>query len=690
MMKAILSPASIAVVGGSNDLRKPGGRVVANLLGHAHPPVCVVHAEGELVQGLPTYPSPDDLPDAPELAIVAIPAPQAVDAVRRLAARGTRGFIVLSAGFGETDESGRRLEQALRDVVVNAGAALIGPNSLGVFTPRYVGTFGGPRLTPIPGTIEFISASGSTAAFIIEAGLERGLPFASLVSVGNSVQYGVEDVLAHDQVVDDPPPRTRLLYMESIRAPRALLEHARRSHASARHIIALKAGTTEAGARAASSHTGAMATRDDAVSALFDKAGIVRVRSGAEMVNVAGLLTCYRAPRGRRIAIITHAGGPGIILSDELTRRGFTIPPLTPASRSRLERALLPGSATGNPIDFLAAGTADHLRQIFQVLSEHERDNIDAACVIYGSPGLFNVWPVFQTIIDAVRTLPFPVYPVLPSVRTAAQEARRFRDAGYFYFVNEVDLAVALDRVVHTPPPAPADPVLPDIDRAAVDQVLREVRANRQHRLDPRQVQRILRACGFDQPPCELVASADDAMRAAADLGYPVVLKAADLLHKTDQGGVRLGLRTSDEVRAAFQQLAAIPGAKSILVQRQVDGIELIVGLSREGAFGHLVLLGLGGIYAEVLGDSATGLSPLSREEADRLISRLRAQRLIDGFRGRRGVDRTTLATALQRLCALAQHVPAIQEMDINPLMGTGEQLWAVDARIQVEPRELL
>jgi acetyltransferase len=686
-VKSIFEPASIAVLGGGNDLTKPGGRLVWCLRTKGFERVWVVNAHGGQVQDLPTYESVEALPEAPDLAVLSIPAKHVPSSVRALVDRGTRGFIVLSCGFSELDEAGRALERELADTIRGAGATLIGPNSLGVFTPRYVGTFGGPDLDPVPGTIDFISASGSTAAFIMEAGLDRGVHFASLVSVGNSATTGVEDVLAYqDGTFDNSPVKAKLLYLESIADPARLLHHARSLRRKGCHVVALKAGTSDVGARAASSHTGAMASKDAAVSALFDKAGVIRVSSKTEMVDVAGLLTRVGAPRGKRVAIVTHAGGPGILLADELSRHGFEVPVLSPSTRARLAQVLAPGSATGNPIDFLASGTAEHLRSILAILQEHGGDRIDAVCVIFGSPGLFNIWPVMEVILEAGRHMSIPVYPVLPSVRTAADEARKFRRAGGFYFTDEVELARALALVCRTPEPSQDEPEV-EIDEAALRDLFKE--AAGQHMLDPGQVESLLRAIGMTPPPSRVVDRLDQVADAAAELGYPVVLKVVGPSHKTDVKGVVTDVRGEEEALRASARLLDIEGARGILLQKQVFGVELIVGASREDRFGHLVMVGLGGVMTEALSDVKMALAPLSEGEAEHMIRGIRTQAILDGFRGALAVDRKALARVLRAIATLVTRFPEVKEMDVNPLMVNGSAMWAVDGRVEVALKDV-
>lgn len=684
-MQSLMRPGSIVVVGGGNDVRKPGGKVVQNLAKHGFAKLWVVNPKSDGVQDLPTFATIEELPEPPELAIVAVPAPHVPGAVQSLIDRGTRAFIVLSAGFSETDAAGRKLEQQLIDMVERAGARLVGPNSLGVFTPAYFGVFGGPEQQSVPGTIDLLSASGSTAAFIMEAGLDRGLRFASTVSVGNSACLGVEDFLG--VLDDDPgpnPARTCLLYLESIDEPHRILEHARSLHAQGRRVVALKAGTTEVGARAASSHTGAMATSDAAVGALFDKAGIVRVSSKSDMVDAAGVLAWSRPPKSDDIVIITQAGGPGIMLADALSSHGFRVPELPEELQRELLAGLLPGSSARNPIDFLAAAGPDHVRHVFRVLAEKAADRVGAACFIFGSPGLFDIGPALDVLLEATRTMPFPVYPVLPSTRTAAEEAARFRAAGGFYFTDEVALGRALGVIRRTPPPAPARPELPAIDSGSIRRAIDEAKAQGRTHLSPEQVGRVLEAIGLRLPGQAVVRDVSDAERAARQLGCPVVMKVVGPVHKTDVQGVAVGVRNEGEVRETFARLMGMSGAEGVLVQQQAQGLELITGFSREERFGALVLFGLGGIFTEAMRDVRMGLAPLGRDQARRMVEGIKGSKLLAGVRGRAGVDAEALADAVVRISALAHAFPELREMDVNPLMGQGRDLLAVDARIAI------
>jgi acetyltransferase len=503
---------------------------------------------------------------------------------------------------------------------------------------------------------------------------------------------GVEDVLAYqDEHFAVAPARAKLLYLESIKKPQLLLHHARSLRAKGCQIIALKAGASDIGARAATSHTGAMASRDDAVSALLQKAGIVRVHSRREMVNVAGLLSSFPLPKGREVVVVTQAGGPAILLADALSGYGFNLPLLSPRTQERLQAALAPGASTKNPVDFLASGTAQELRMILSILDEEERERMDGICVIFGSPGLFNIWPVYQVVIEAQQRLALPLYPIFPSVRTAAREAEQFRASGHFYFTDEVDLAQALGRWQKSQRPGASEAFLTPplvkslgLQRQTIAYILESAQRHGLHQLPAEQVKQVLQAAGFILPEAAIVTHVDDALQKAHELGYPVALKIVGPLHKSDVQGVQLNLRCEQEVREGFSRLMAIPGALGIEVQQQVSGLELLLGASREGRFGHLLLFGLGGIHVETMADVAMALSPLTLPEIAGMLSGFKGAPLLNGQRGRQGIEHSALVDALLRLSQLVEDFPQIEEIEINPLIGAGPHLWAVDARLSL------
>ena len=383
----LFNPESIAVIGASNDSLKPGGRVIKNIKENGYAGrLWAVNPKTESVRGLPTFKSIAELPGTPELAILAIPSKFVLPAIQELADLETGAVIVLTSGFGEKDDAGKRVEQEMRRIADGAQMALIGPNCSGFLTHTYKGKFAGiiPRLPG--GAVDFISGSGATVDYVMERASSRGLSFGTVINLGNSVQMGVEDLLElHDLNYAPGSAPILLLYMESVKKPAKLLRHARSLAGKGCTLIGIKSGATAAGERAAASHTGAMATSDTAVQALFEKAGIIRVQGRGDLINVACVLAAAKGRiRGKRACVITDAGGPGVMLSDELARQGMKLPLLSDRTRAALAKILPPESSMLNPIDALPSRTADQVKAVIQVLGEYERDRIDVIAFLSG------------------------------------------------------------------------------------------------------------------------------------------------------------------------------------------------------------------------------------------------------------------------------------------------------------------
>ena len=474
--KELIAPRSIVVVGASNNTPKPGGKLLKNLLDNKFKgDLFVVNLGSTEVQGVKSYPSVNDLPPV-EMAVLAIPAAACVEAVEILATqKGTKGFIIISAGFSEESEEGRVLEQNIVKIIEENNACLIGPNCIGVITYAHTSVF----TTPIPKleqmSCDLISSSGATAVFIMESGIPKGLHFASVFSVGNSAQNGVEEILEFMDEVFNPETSTRvkLLYIESIKNPDKLLKHASSLIRKGCKIAAIKAGSSEAGSRAAASHTGAMANSDLAVEALFRKAGIVRCYGREELTTVANIFHC-KPMKGKRLAIITHAGGPAVMLTDALEDGGLKIPHIEDCeAKTRLKNQLFAGSSVENPIDFLATGNAEQLAAIIDAC-ENDFDKIDGMAVIFGSPGLSPVRDVYQVLNEKMRTCKKPIFPILPSLINVKDDMAYFISEGNVIFPDEVLLGKALTSILKTAKPSEEKIFLDDIDipeiRRIVDQ----------------------------------------------------------------------------------------------------------------------------------------------------------------------------------------------------------------------------
>ncbi len=681
--RELLNPSSIVIVGASNDLRKPGGKILKNLLDHNFPgQLYVVNPKASEVQGVPSFPNAMSLPNA-DLAILAIPAFACLPVVEILAReKQTKAFIIISAGFSEESEEGKLLEQKVVEILNETNSCLIGPNCTGVITTSYAGCF----TLPIPKLdthgADFISGSGATAVFVMEAAMPMGLTFSSMFSVGNSAQIGVEDVLEYLDENFDPEnsSRVKLVYLESIQKPDKLLKHASSLINKGCRIAAIKAGSSEAGSRAASSHTGALASPDTAVDALFKKAGIVRCYSRTELATM-GALFMHKKPKGKNIAIITHAGGPAVMLTDALSEGGMEVPAITGKPAVELLARLHPGSSVANPIDVLATGGVEQMDAVIECVDK-ELDNIDGMCIIFGSPGLDSVEPVYNLIDEKMKTCKKPIYPIFPSTTNARDEIASFLLRGRISFPDEVLFGKALVKSCQT-----AEPSFAKSDIS--EQVYSKIRKLADHFPDgylaPDQIQLLLDAAGISRIPEWVVNSFEEAVSTSLSFGFPVVLKVVGPVHKTDVGGVLLNLSNHEEVVDAYEKLMSIDGATGVLLQPMLKGRELFVGAKRENPFGHIVMIGLGGIFIEVLKDVQTGLAPLSVSEITFMISQLKSKKLLDGVRGQQGVAIDQWIDLIMRVSDLLFAVPEIAEMDLNPVMGLKDRVVAVDARIRIE-----
>lgn len=678
----LLNPRSIVVVGGSNDLEKPGGKMVKNLIdGGYRGKLLIVNPKDSHVQGFPSSVDVKDITQA-DMAIIAIPAKFCLDVVKTLAhEKGTKGFIILSAGFSEMGKEGKAMERDIVEIVESVGGTLIGSNCIGVINNNYKGVFAGALPKVSPQGADFASASGSFIAFVLEVAIPRGLAFNSVYSVGNSAQIGVEEIVEYwDETFDATnSSKVKMLYIENMRNPAKLLKHSRSLIKKGCRIAAIKAGITEAGSRAVSSHTGALAGSDAAVEALFRKAGIIRCYSRVELVYVAGVLM-HKPLSGQNIAVITHAGGSGVLATDTLTQGGLKVPPIEGQAADELLSKLYYGSSVSNPIDFLATGTADQLGDILEYV-DRRFDNIDASVVIFGTSGMFDVTGVYDVLHEKMKWCNKPIYPCLPSIVQAEKAVNHFISLGRIDFTDEVSLGRALTKVYNAPKPA-EEIELPKVDKATIRRVVDECENGF---IEPEKIQELLDSVGIPRAKEAVAHSKEEALKFADEIGYPLVMKVVGPVHKTDVGGVRLNIMNSDFAAEEYDSLMQIEDATGVLMQPMLSGSELFVGAKAEKDYGHIILCGLGGVFIEVLGDVASALAPVSKEEAFDMMQRLKSYKLIEGVRKFEGVNKEKFADVMVRLSALLEVAPEIAELDLNPLMGKKDYVIAVDGRIRIE-----
>ena len=760
--KELLNPKSIVVCGASSDIHKPGGKSLKNLLESPFKgQIYAVNPKETEVQGVKCYAKVEDLPqvDCALLCIAAKFCAQTVDVLAK--EKGCKGFIIISAGFSEENAEGAAIEKHIVDTINSVGGSLIGPNCTGFLNVNYAGCFDTPIPTLDPHGVDFITGSGATAVFIKEYGISNGLKFNSVWAVGNSAQLGIEDVLEHLDETFDPVKSSRviMLYMEKIGDPQRLLKHSRSLINKGCHIAAIKSGGSAAGSRAASSHTGALATNDAAVDALFRKAGIVRCQNRQELTTVCGVFM-HPEIKGKRCAVVTHAGGPAVMLTDVLSNGGMEVPSLKdhPASKALLEK-LFAGSSVGNPIDFLATGTAEQLGYILDTV-ENDYTDIDFSVVIFGSPGLFSNKEVYDLLDEKMRTCKKPIFPVLPSIINVKQEIEDFIAKGHINFPEECVLGNAICKIYNTPKPkqgtimmlpidkisvAPSD----EPDRTEVEEVAQSIRefgmlspitvvsmpdgyriltgAKRlraaslagmteisayveegvaQPDIDVARIRKtidrcksgyleiadyneLLDAAGISRKKSVEVSKKEDALAFAKEVGcskdVPLVMKVVGPLHKSDVGGVTLGVKDLDTVAKEFDRLIVIPETYAVEMYPMLDGIDVYIGAIKDPKFGHQIFFGLGGIFIEVLKDVESALAPVSKEEVLEKLKQLKGYKILEGVRGQEGVNLDLYADQVARVSALVQAAPEIAEMDLNPLLGNPRYVTAVDARIRIE-----
>ncbi|MBN2348709.1 MAG: acetate--CoA ligase family protein [Bacteroidales bacterium] len=681
--KQLVNPGSIAVIGGSNNLQKPGGKILKNIIdGNYKGGLYVVNLKEKEVQGFKVYQSVHDLPEA-ELAILAIPAKNCSGTIEILATtKNTKAFIVISAGFSEENTEGAQLEKELVEIVNRTNGCLIGPNCIGILNSNYHGVFTSPIPRLHPSGCDFVSGSGATAVFIFESALPKGLTFANVFSVGNSAQTGIEDVLEYwdDNFDPEHSSKIKLLYIEHIKDPDRLLRHASSLIRKGCKIAAIKAGRSDAGKRAALSHTGAIASADSAVEALFRKAGIVRCFGREELTTVASIFM-YKEFKGKNIAIITHAGGPAVMLTDALSEGGMNIPEINGPAANELLAQLNPGASVSNPIDILATGNKEQLSKIIDYC-ENRFDNIDAMIVIFGSTGLTPVFETYKILHEKMLHCSKPIYPILPSISSAEKEVQYFLNEGHINFPDEVVLGRALTKIFNAPLPAEEKIFLENIDIPKIRSLIDSCDSGY---MSPEKIKQLLEAANIPVVNEDIATTRRKALAIARETGYPLAIKVIGPVHKSDVGGVTLNIKSDHHLLAEFKRMMQIKGVTGVLIQKMETGTELFIGAKYEPRFGHVIICGLGGIFVEVLDDFSSGLAPLTFNEAYSMIKSLKSYRIIKGARGQQGVNEDKFAEIIVRLSSLLRFATEIKEIDLNPLIGNLDKITVVDARINIQ-----
>jgi acetyl coenzyme A synthetase (ADP forming)-like protein len=692
-MKRFFEPRSIAVVGASRRRGTIGGEVFHNLLRSGFPGPVYPVSPHEAVQSVRAYPDVRDLPDPIDLAVIAVPARAVVEAARACAQKGVGALVVISSGFAESGPVGQARQSELLEVCRRSGMRLIGPNCMGILSTapghELDATFA-PAM-PARGRVGFMSQSGALGLAVIDHARRSGLGLSSFVSVGNKADISGNDLLEHWEA--DPETALILLYLESFGNPRRFSRIARRVGRT-KPVLAVKSGRSAAGARAVSSHTGAMlAASDVTVDALFAQSGVIRADTLGELFDVAALMAQQPPPGGRRVGVITNAGGLGIMCADACGSTGLQVPELTPVTRASLADLLPAEASTGNPVDMIASARPDDYEQVMRIVATS--GEVDAQIVIFIPPLATPTAEVAAAVAHAAQGLAdkLPVLGVFVGGERPAAD-------GIPVYAYPEDAVRALARAAAwaewraRPEPAfwkPQD-ARPDEARALVAAAL----GRGEFWLGPGAAADLLTCYGIRQLELRLAGSPWEAAGAAMDLGGPVALKAygPDLVHKTEAGAVVLGLLDGDAVEAAAHTMgerlrSAGLQAHGFVLQRMASaGTEMIVGLVQDPGFGPVVACGAGGTSAELLKDVRVRLTPLTEADATEMIRGLATFPLLDGYRGRPRADVAALRDLVLRVGALAEDVPEIAELDLNPVIVGPEGAWVVDTRIRVEARE--
>jgi acyl-CoA synthetase (NDP forming)/RimJ/RimL family protein N-acetyltransferase len=685
-LRPFFEPAAVAVIGASRRRGSIGGELFRNILeagftGTAYP----VNRDGAPVGGVAAYRSAGDIPGPVDLAVICLAGPHVLGAAEGALGAGVRALCVISSGFAETGEQGRDRQERLLALVRAHGGRLVGPNCLGIAVPGLGlnATFG-PRPLPL-GPIAFSSQSGALGLAMLEKAAERNLGFSAFVSIGNKADVSSNDLLEWWE--DDPSTDLVLLYLESFGNPEKFGRLARRV-ARRKPLLALKAGATQTGARAASSHTAALAGSDAAVAALFRQSGVTRAGTLEELVDAATLLSRQPLPQGRRVGVVTNAGGLGILCADACEAAGLELPELSKEVREALTPLVPADASLANPVDLLGSATGATYEAVIPQLLAEKR--LDALIVLFVPPVVAGAEEVATAVDTAVATAASekPVLAVIVSgegVPAALRESGSSVAAFSYPESAARALGLAAERGEWLRRPAGSVPAIEIPDAAAARAVVtRALEEDGDGWLSPERIRTLLGAFGIPLVEERVATGADEAVTAAAELGYPVVVKtAAAGAHKTERGGVAVDLRDEAQVRAAVGRIGA-----PVLVQPLVSGsAELLAGLVQDPVFGPLVAFGPGGVFAELIGDAAFRIAPITDVDAQELVREGKAGRLIAGFRGAAPADAAALTDLVQRLSLLAVSLPEVAELDLNPVIALSQGCVAVDARARISPR---
>jgi len=696
-LDALFRPTSIAVVGASRRPDTIGHQIVDNLLRHGYTGVVYpVNPGARAVHSIPAFPSVSAIPGDVDLAVVVVPKELVPEVVEDCGAKGVKGLVVISAGFKEVGAEGAQREARLGELTRSLGMRVVGPNCMGILSTDPATSMNATFAPSMPptGPLSFMSQSGAMGVTILDYAAEYGIGIHHFVSVGNKLDVSGNDLVEYWS--DDPGTKVILMYLENFGNPRRFTTLAR-TVSRKKPIVVVKSGRTKAGARAAASHTGALAGVDVAIDALLAQCGVLRADSVQELFDIAMALEEQPIPAGNRVAIVTNAGGPGIMIADACESEGLEVVELSAETQERLRQVFPAEASVRNPVDMIASATSESYRVALEhILAD---PNVDAAIAAFVPPLGVRQVDVASSIVEVYRSrVPAdkPILAVLMGRHGLPEGRAELHEAGVPAYTFPESAARALSAMVRyrhwlqRPDPEPTHFA---VDEAAARAILDGAAADRRAHLKEHEALGLLAAYGVPVVAHALCTTHMEARRAAESFGYPIVLKAVapGVVHKSDVGAVKVDIRTPAELDLAFGGMVRRLGEaeidlEGILVEKYVSGgRETIVGLSTDPAFGPILMFGLGGIYVEALRDVSFRLAPVSEVDAQEMLESIRGARLLEEFRGEAGADRSALVTTIQRISQLVVDHPRIRELDVNPLLAFTEGVLAVDCRVSLQ-----
>lgn len=692
-MDAIFNPKAIAVIGASAEEKKVGNAVLRNLLNGFNGKVYPINPTKSEILSLKCYPTVSAVPDQVDLAVVVIPAKAVAEALKDCAKAGVKGVVVITAGFKEVGGEGVAREKEIVEIVRNAGMKMVGPNCLGVMNTKNKMNASFAAELPPPGRVAFFSQSGALGVAIIDWALENNFGFSKFVSFGNKADLNETDFLEY--FAKDPETDVILGYIEDVVDGMKFLSVAKEV-TKVKPVILIKSGATEAGARAASSHTGALAGSDRAFTEAFRKTGIIRAQGIQELFDTAEMFLSRKLPKGRRLLIVTNAGGPGIIAADTADRLGIKLDPMTPASIDAIADKLPSNASLYNPVDVIGDATSERYRVVLEQAAKDEA--AEGICVILTPQAMTDVENIADVVVSVSKTTEKPIFTTFIGGQRIKNAVRKLKENQIPNFSDPSVAITAYSKLVDfvgllRKEVKPEEPISIPIDhKRRVAEIIEKVKEANITEIGGEEAFEILSLYGFSFPDRALAKTPMEAVAVAERIGYPVVMKISSphILHKTDVGGVKLNLTNEKAVYNAFIEITTnvkrvMPDAfiEGVMIYEMISGgKEVILGISYDRTFGHMVMFGLGGIYVEILKDVSFRIVPVNEEEAYEMIREIKGSRILDGVRGEKPYDKRDIVNSIRRLSQLVEDFPIIKEVDINPYLVFNNGGIGLDARI--------